>query len=63
MSTHNIGFYKDLTKMFFQLSSNIIKYIYKTSNNMHHIFSSEGLFCQHPYAVYCDVSNCKNYNN
>ena len=26
MSTHNIGFYEDLTKMIFQLSSNIIKY-------------------------------------
>ena len=26
MSTHNIGFYEDLTKIVFQLSSNIIKY-------------------------------------
>ena len=26
MSTHNIGFYADLTKIIFQLSSNIIKY-------------------------------------
>ena len=26
MSTHNIGFYEDLTKNIFQLSSNIIKY-------------------------------------
>ena len=26
MSTHNIGFYEDLTKIIFQLSSNIIKY-------------------------------------
>ena len=26
MSTHNIGFYEDLTKNFFELSSNIIKY-------------------------------------
>ena len=26
MSTHNIGFYEDLTKIIFQLSSNFIKY-------------------------------------
>ena len=26
MSTHNIGFYEDLTKIIFDLSSNIIKY-------------------------------------
>ena len=26
MSTHNIGFYEDLTKINFELSSNIIKY-------------------------------------
>ena len=26
MSTHNIGFYDDLTKNIFDLSSNIIKY-------------------------------------
>ena len=26
MSTHNIGFYADLTKIIFELSSNIIKY-------------------------------------
>ena len=26
MSTHNIGFYEDLTKIIFQLPSNIIKY-------------------------------------
>ena len=26
MSTHNIGFYEDLTKLIFHLSSNIIKY-------------------------------------
>ena len=25
MSTHNIGFYEDLTKIIFELSSNIIK--------------------------------------
>ena len=27
MSTHNIGFYEDLTKIIFELSSNIIKYV------------------------------------
>ena len=27
MSTYNIGFYEDLTKNIFQLSSNIIKYV------------------------------------
>ena len=26
MSTHNIGFHEDLTKIIFELSSNIIKY-------------------------------------
>ena len=26
MSTHNIGFYEDLTKIIFELSSNIIKF-------------------------------------
>ena len=26
MSTHNIGFYEDLTKIIFKISSNIIKY-------------------------------------
>ena len=26
MSTHNIGFYEDLTKIIFELSSSIIKY-------------------------------------
>ena len=26
MSTHNIGFYEDLTKIIFELSSNIIRY-------------------------------------
>ena len=26
MSTHNIGFYEDLTKIIFELSSNIINY-------------------------------------
>ena len=26
MSTHNIGFYEDLTKIIFELSLNIIKY-------------------------------------
>ena len=26
MSTHNLGFYEDLTKIIFELSSNIIKY-------------------------------------
>ena len=26
MSTHNIGFYEDLTKIIFELSSNIMKY-------------------------------------
>ena len=31
MSTHNIGFYEDLTKIIFQLSSNIIKYLISSS--------------------------------
>ena len=36
MSTHNIGFYEDLTKIIFELSSNIIKY----ARNTHLIISS-----------------------
>ena len=31
MSTHNIGFYEDLTKVIFQLSSNITKYAHKVT--------------------------------
>ena len=30
MSTHNIGFYKDLTKIIFQLSSNTLTYLNST---------------------------------
>ena len=37
MSTHNIGFYEDLTKIIFELSSNIIKFY------MHLISSAEVL--------------------
>ena len=31
MSTHNIGFYEDLTKNIFELASNIIKYAHISS--------------------------------
>ena len=35
MSTHNIGFYEDLTKIIFQLSSNIIKYAPSWDSGVH----------------------------
>ena len=36
MNTHNIGFYEDLTKIIFELSSNIIKYApYLPDENIH----------------------------
>ena len=38
MSTHNIGFYEDLTKNIFELSSNIMKYApyyHQISSNTH----------------------------
>ena len=38
MSTHNIGFYEDLTKIIFELSSNIIKY-------------APYFFCWHPWLL------------
>ena len=59
MSTHNIGFYEDSTKIIFQLSSNIIKYApylffcYDVLLNLHitklevsliFLFCIEGLF-------------------
>ena len=34
MSTHNIGFYEDLTKIIFELSSNIIKYAPNISSSV-----------------------------
>ena len=34
MSTHNIGFYEDLTKIIFELSSNIIKYAPYSADGM-----------------------------
>ena len=36
MSTHNIGFYEDLTKIIFQLSSNFIKYTISSSETAFH---------------------------
>ena len=42
MSTHNIGFYEDLTKIIFELSSNIIKY---TSNFFCWACSSMPVIC------------------
>ena len=45
MSTHNIGFYEDLIKIIFELSSNIIKYApyffywyYQLYSYMHSLF-------------------------
>ena len=38
MSTHNIGFYEDLTKIIFELSSNIIKYTHISSAGTHILF-------------------------
>ena len=50
MSTHNIGFYEDLTKIIFELSSNIIKYApcffcWVLRNNVHvYIYKKSALF-------------------
>ena len=38
MSTHNIGFYEEISKIIFELSSNIIK---------SHLISSSGLYYLH----------------
>ena len=40
MSTHNIGFYENLTKIIFELSSNIILY-HQISSNSHLISSAQ----------------------
>ena len=47
MSTHNIGFYEDLTKIIFELSS-----------NMHLISSADGIFfpVPKPLASFCYCS-------
>ena len=52
MSTHNIGFYEDLTKIIFELSSNIIKYSpYSSAEEKKYFMHSinllwlHGLFC------------------
>ena len=46
MSTHNIGFYEDLTKIIFELSSK--------SSNMHLISSAESIgFSYLVYKKYC----------
>ena len=43
-STHNIGFYEDLTKIIFELSSNIIKY-------------APYFFCSHDYqSFFCQAN-------
>ena len=41
MSTHNIGFYEDLTKIIFELSSNVIKYApyFSLRKHAHAIYS------------------------
>ena len=44
MSTHNIGFYEDLTKIIFELSSNII-------SNTHLISSSALLYLIRPIFI------------
>ena len=36
MSTHNIGFCEDLTKIIFELSSNIIKYLISSADRVSH---------------------------
>ena len=50
MRTHNIGFYEDLTKIIFELSSNIIKYTPYFfccigKQNTENVASHLGLFC------------------
>ena len=41
LSTHNIGFYEDLTKIIFELSSNIIKYALISSAGSRSSFATE----------------------
>ena len=51
MSTHNIGFYEDLTKIVFELSSNIFKYAPSSADSeepnqmAYHVVSGQGLYC------------------
>ena len=45
MSTHNIGFYEDLTKIIFQLSS-----------NTHHISSSGNSITKHIFFLFYDIN-------
>ena len=47
MSTHNIGFYEDLTKSFFELSSNIIIYAPYFSAEAIRVFT-EGMRLSYP---------------
>ena len=42
LSTHNIGFYEDLTKIIFELSSNIIKYAPYYAPNFEKV---DGAYC------------------
>ena len=42
MSTHNIGFYEDLTKIIFELSSNIIRYAPYYAPNFEKV---DGAYC------------------
>ena len=51
MSTHNIGFYEDLTKIIFELSSNIIKYA-------HYFFCSDFTVTE---KIFPDIIKYPNY--
>ena len=41
MSTHNICFYEEMVKIFFQLSSNIIKYLFCSDSSLFCCFFSQ----------------------
>ena len=52
MSTHNIGFYEDLTKIIFEFSSNIIK-------NTPYFFCCTVLICRLIYAIVACINDKK----
>ena len=56
MSTNNIRFYEDLTKIIFQLSSN--KHLI-SSSAIHEIAVQSSALRKHAYAIYCDFFSCK----
>ena len=54
MSTHNIGFYEDLKKIIFELSSNIIKYA------PYFFCCQDNFFCSSLYFLSLHTALCNN---